>query len=163
LEGSEVRSVKECARRIQELADLGNKAEEQKKQAFGMGELGISLLDPDSVAIAYDPNIGDDDLLKFLKSLDTETIRRLHALMYSGREYHPMLDVAAPDSESEPEIESESEDESSESAPEFKKYFLEDSREDMIRTIAEKRPTLRNYFDRALIRASEEGVDLDTF
>lgn len=159
-----MRSVKECVRRIQELADLGNKAEEQKREAFGMDELGISLLDLDSIAMAYDLNVGDEDLLKFLKSLDTETIRRLHALMYSGREYHPMLDAPAPDSDSESETESESEDGfDSESAPEFKKFFLEDSREDMIRTIAEKRPNLRNYFDRALVRSREEGVDLDTF
>lgn len=81
----------------------------------------------------------EDFLRKLLDGLDLETLRRVEAVMYSGRgdgspvEVRPVLAVNHP------------------------------TKDDVVRTIIEKLPNLDDYLERGLDRAKAEGIDLDTF
>jgi hypothetical protein len=84
-------------------------------------------------------NEGDEALKKFLAGIPLAHLERIHALMYAGRD--------------------------NESPVVVKDDFLKrgESRSDMERSVAEKRPALRTYFDKALKRVRADGIDLDTF
>ena len=78
-------------------------------------------------------------LRNLLDGLDLDTLRRLEAVIYSGRgdgspvELRPVLAVNHP------------------------------TKDDVVRTIIEKLPNLYDYLERGLDRANAEGIDLDTF
>lgn len=78
-------------------------------------------------------------LEKFLAGLGVEDLRRIEALMYSGR--------------------------GDGSASDLRQQLAENrsSKEDVVRTIMEKRASFDPYFDRGLDRAKADGIDLDTF
>jgi hypothetical protein len=71
--------------------------------------------------------------------LDLNTLRRIEALMYSGRGDGTAIELRQQLAESHP------------------------LKEDVVRTIMEKRVSFDPYFDRGLDRAREDGLDLDTF
>lgn len=135
-----MRNIRECVTLIQGFAREGQLAARLKKQAFGMDDdLGIYALSDDGLAFSQDSNVGDVHLKDFLESLELETLQRLQALMYSGRDKQ---------------------------SPRFvKAAFLKrsDTKEEIVRTIFEKRPSLETYFTRGLEQAQKENLDLDTF
>jgi hypothetical protein len=78
-------------------------------------------------------------LREVLDRLDTESLRRVEAVMYSGR--------------------------GDDSAVELLPVLAENhaTRDDVIRTIIEMLPNLDQYLERGLDRAKAEGIDVDTF
>lgn len=71
--------------------------------------------------------------------MDEETVRSIEAVMYSGRNGSLAVD---------------------------ERNYLRlnnPSKEDVVRTIMEKRVSFDPYFDQGLDRAKADGIDLDTF
>jgi hypothetical protein len=95
-------------------------------------ELGLVALSDDARAYVNDPNPGIEALEEFLDLLELQTLERLPALMYSGRPGEG-------------------------SAEAMKKELEGDSKEGIVRTIAEKQMNPGTYFSTALERAHAEG------
>jgi hypothetical protein len=113
--------------------------DELKMKAFGIDDdLGVDLSSDDTLAYFKDQNPGIEALRDFLDSLDVEMLKRLQALMYSGRPNEP-------------------------DAKFLKQRLGTEAKEDIVRTMMEKRPSLPTYFWKALDRARREGLDIEKF
>jgi hypothetical protein len=126
--------------RILRVADIATRTDSTLDELHGLDtEFGLNFFDPATRKRMAETNIGEQALEKLLSALPLSDLERIHALMYAGRDR--------------------------ESATYMKGYFSKrnESRKDMERSIAEKRPALRTYFDRALERAKEDGEDPNTF
>ena len=106
-------------------------------QVYDISPLGVDFSDPDVRARFADINAGKDALAAFINDLTTEDLARIHALMYSGRD--------------------------NVDAEYFKRHFADESREDFVRTILEKRMSLPVYLTKAVARAKAANLDLDSF
>ena len=102
-------------------------------------DLGLDYFDPVTRTRLAAVNIGENALEKLLSSLPLDDLQRIHALMYAGRDSNSAIDV--------------------------KKEFSErgESRENMERSIAEKGPSLRTYFDKALEKAKKDRLNINAF
>ena len=78
-------------------------------------------------------------LRELLDGLDLDTLRRVEAVMYSGRGDGSPVALRPELAENHP------------------------TKDDVVRTIIEKLPNLDDYLERGLDRAKAEGIDLDTF
>lgn len=78
-------------------------------------------------------------LRELLDGLDLDTLRRVEAVMYSGRGDGSPVELPPELAENHP------------------------TKDDVVRTIIEKLPNLDDYLERGLDRANAEGIDLDTF
>ena len=102
--------------------------------------LGTDYFDPKAVERRYATNTAEMDLERYLNGFDVEILRRIEAVMYSGRTGGaPAIDERDALRVNNP------------------------TKEDVIRTIIEKRVAFDAYFDRGVARAKAEGIDLDTF
>lgn len=124
---------------IIELAKAADVSDDLKKQAYGMNDLGLDVFSDDGMAYVSDPNPAVQALKILLSSLELETLQRLQALMYSGRD--------------------------NDSAIELKKYFLKnnETKGEIVRTIAEKRMNLSVYFKDGLRLAEQQKLNIDRF
>ncbi len=119
--------VREAIRIVQVLALAANNMDESKRKAFGIDDdFGIDLSAEDAIAYFKDQNLGIEALRDFLNSVDMELLKRLKALMYSGR----------PD---EPDAKS------------LKKRLGNETKGNIVRTMMEKRASLPIYFGRRSI------------
>ncbi len=126
--------------RILRIANIANRTDVTLDEMHGLEtEFGVNFSDPLTWKRMADTNIGEQALTRLLPTLPLEDLKRVHALMYAGRDR--------------------------ESATDMKKYFSTrgESRKDMEHSIAEKRLALATYFGRALERARDDGEDVDTF
>jgi len=126
--------------RILRVAEIANRTDATLDELHGLDtELGINFFDPVTWDRMKETNIGEHALAKLLAALPLADLERIHALMYAGRD--------------------------DESSTYMKAYFLkhQESREDMERSIAEKRPALHTYFNHALQRVLKDGVNVDAF
>lgn len=124
---------------IVELAQDADVSDELKRQAYGMNNLGLDPFSDDGRAYVNDPNPKVETLEILLNSLELETLERLQALMYSGRDR--------------------------DSAIGLKKYFRDrdEDKEEIVRTICEKRMNLATYFRDGLKLAQEHNLNIDKF
>lgn len=76
---------------------------------------------------------------KYLNGFGLETLRRVEAVMYSGRGDGSAVELRELLAQSHP------------------------SKEDIIRAIMEKRSNFDLYFDKGFDRAKADGIDLDSF
>lgn len=134
-----MKTVAECIARIRRIAKIANDIEVSLDQLHGIDrELGVTL-DEKTMARFGDLNVGLHALERFLNLLDMDTLRRIEALMYSGRD--------------------------NESAVGLKRELKlpHETKGDVVRTIMEKQMNLDVYLDRGLDRARRDGIDLDSF
>ncbi len=132
-------TVAKCIARIRRIAKIANDIEVSLDQLHGIDrEFGMKLNEK-TLARIGDVNVGERVLERFLDSLDMDTLRRIEALMYSGRD--------------------------DQSAPALKRELKlpHETKEDVVRTIIEKQMNLDVYLDRGLDRARRDGIDLDSF
>jgi hypothetical protein len=135
-----VSQVAEIIERIRELARDAAQVDAELDKAHGIDQtLGIRYDDPKAIARRLTTNSAEVELEEFLSALDMETLRRVEALMYSGS--------------------------GDGSAIELREQLADShsSKEDVVRTIMEKRVSFDPYFDWGLDRAKADGIDLDTF
>jgi len=131
--------ISDCITVLNYLARRGTAESDAKKGKYGI-ELGLDPSSPEGLAYLADVNKADQVLAAFLRTLSDDTLQRLQALMYSGRQGDT-------------------------SAPANKAEFLarNQTKEEIVRTICEKRPALDAYFTTALQRAKAEGFDIENF
>lgn len=124
---------------IVELAKAADESGELKRQAYGMDDLGLDPFSDDGAAYMQDTNPFVYTLKIFLNSLELETLQRLQALMYSGRD--------------------------NDSAVAVKKEFQKrnETKTEILRTIAEKQMNLSVYFGNGLRIAEEHKLNIDRF
>ena len=101
--------------------------------------LGLCLFDQKSAIRMLEINQEAEKLKAFLATMDYETVLKLEALMYFGRDRDATF-------------------------AEKLDYFRrrKDARSDMVGAILEKVPACGRYFSDAVERLLEEGVDLDS-
>jgi hypothetical protein len=134
-------TVTHIIEKIRELARSAKQLDSVLDKQHGIDRtLGVDIYDEKFVARRYATNIAEDEMEEYLNTLDIEVLRRIQAVMYSGRQGA----AAAVDER----------DVLRANSP---------TTEDVVRTIMEKRMNFDVYFDRGLERAEAEGVDLDTF
>jgi len=126
--------------RIRDLAQTAARIDAELDKRHGIDpKLGMDYFDPKSIARRQETNAGDVKLAEYLNGLDVETLRRIEALMYSGRNGTPAIAERDDLRKNQPTM------------------------DDVVRTIMEKRVSFDAYFDRGLDRAKADGIDLDTF
>jgi hypothetical protein len=81
----------------------------------------------------------DTFIRELLEGVDLETLRRVEALMYSGRGDGSAVELRSLITQNHP------------------------TKEDVVRAITEKRSNLDLYFERGIDLAKAEGINLDTF
>ena len=98
---------------------------------------GLRLFDPQSTIRMLDINQEAEKLKAYLSTVDYETLLRLEALMYFGRDRDA-------------------------SFAEKLEYFRrrKEARSDIVRTVLEKVPACGRYFSDAVERLREEGADV---
>jgi hypothetical protein len=133
-------NLAEIIERIRELARDAAQVDAELDKAHGINrDLGIRYGDPKEIARRQAINAAEVELEEYLDSLDTDTLRRTEALMYSGRGDGPAVELRDQLSTNR------------------------HTKEDVVRTIMEKRVSFDPYFDRGLDLAKADGIDLDTF
>lgn len=126
--------------RIRELARAVAKIDAELDKRHGIDpKLGVDYFDPKAVEIRYATNTAEVAMEEYLTSLDEETVRRIEAVMYSGRN-----GTLAVDERNDLRVNNP-------------------TKEDVVRTIIEKRLNFDGYFDRGLERARADGIDVDSF
>jgi hypothetical protein len=134
-------TVAQAIERIRDLAQTAARIDAELDKRHGIDpKLGMDYFDPKSVARRQETNAAKVEMEKYLNTSDTETLRRVEAVMYSGRSGG----AAAVDER----------DVLRENNP---------RKEDVVRTIIEKRMNFDVYFDRGLDRAKADGIDVDSF
>ena len=131
--------VAEIIERIREIARIARKIDSAHDELYGIGRLGLDYFDPKTRGRLQAVNAADVELDKLLNSLELDTLRRIEAVMYSGRGDGLAVELRSQLADSHP------------------------SKEDVVRTIIEKRVCFDPYFDRGIDRAKADGLDLDTF
>jgi hypothetical protein len=101
--------------------------------------LGWRYGGPKTVVRRQATNSAEVELEDYLNTLDIGALRRIEAVMYSGRGDGSAVELLDQLAVSHP------------------------SKEDVVRTIMEKRVSFDPYFDRGLDQAKVDGLDLDTF
>jgi hypothetical protein len=135
-----VSQVAEIIERIREIAKEAAKIDADLDKLHCINrDLGIRHGDPKEIARRQAINAAEVELEEYLDSLDLDTLRRIEALMYSGRGDGSAVELRQQLAKSHP------------------------SKEDVVRTIMEKRVSFDPYFDRGLNRAKADGIDLDSF
>ena len=125
---------------IRKLARMAAKIDSTLDALHGINpDIGIRHGDPKAQARAHAKNEAEDQMEKYLDAIDLETLRRVQAIMYSGRENQPAVEIRQ-------ELASNTE-----------------AKDGVVRTIIEKRGSLDLYFDRGLDQAKAAGIDLDSF
>jgi hypothetical protein len=133
-------TVAQAIEQIRNLAETAAKLDAELDKRHGIDRtLGVDVFDSKAIERRYATNDGEVRLEEYLNSFDLETLRRIQAVMYSGRDGVPAVD--------EREVLRET----------------TGTKEDVVRTIMEKRVSFNPYFDRGLDRAKADGIDLDTF
>ena len=126
--------------RIRQVARIAKEIDSSLDELHGVSrDLGIDYFNGNWRTRARDANLAALTLETFLAGLGVEDLRRIEALMYSGR--------------------------GDGSASDLRQQLAENrsSKEEVVRTIMEKRVSFDPYFDRGLDRAKADGIDLDTF
>ena len=102
-------------------------------------ELGLNVFDPNVIKRFFDENERESELEKRLMTYDYETLLKAEALLYYGRDH-----------------------ESTKYADKLA-YFrgLEDSKEEIVRTIMEKLASFHNYITYALRKLQREGLTME--
>ena len=133
-------TVAQAIDRIRGLAQTAARVDAELDKRHGIDpKLGMNYFDPKSIARRQETNSEDVKLAQYLNGFDIETLRRIEALMYSGRNGTPTIDERDDLRKTHP------------------------TKDDVVRTIMEKRVSFDAYFDRGLDRAKADGIDLDTF
>jgi hypothetical protein len=133
-------SVVDSIGRICRIAKIAEEIDAKLDELHGIDRsVGFVMFEENTMARIHDVNIGVSSLERFLASLDLTTLRRLEALMYSGRDDQP--------------------------AVQLKEHLKvpHETKEAVVRTISEKRMNLSVYFDRGLDRARRDGIDIESF
>jgi hypothetical protein len=131
-------SVKKCVDLLIKMARLAEQTSDQLDELHGIDkELGIDFSDEKTRARLNEINVPEEIMREFLEILDDETLHRIHAIMYSGRD------------NMSPQI--------------LKKQFSKDSKKEVIRTICEKRPALEVYLEKGIDTVNKHGLDIETF
>lgn len=100
---------------------------------------GLRLFDPQTMIRMLEINQEAERLKTYLRTVDYETLLKLEALMYFGRDRDATF-------------------------AEKLEYFRrrKEARSDIVRTVLEKLPACGRYFSDAVDRLLEEGVDLNS-
>ena len=126
--------------RIRRIARIAGEIDVTLDELHGMDrELGFVMFDEKTMARYRDVNVGLHALTQFLNSLELETLRRIEAIMYSGRDNEPATTLKE------------------------QLKLPHETKKDVVRTITEKRMNLDVYFDRGLDRARRDGIDIESF
>ena len=129
---------------IERLRDLARSAEQidmQLDKQYGIDRtLGVEISDLKARERRYATNTAADQMEEYLDGFDIEILRRVQAVMYSGRQG---ADAAVDERDT--------------------LRTTCSTKEEVVRTIIEKRASFDPYFDRGLNRAKKDGIDLDTF
>jgi hypothetical protein len=89
-----VSQVSEIIKRIREMATEAAKIDADLDKLHGINrDLGIRHGDPKEIARRQAINAAEVELEEYLDSLDTDTVRRIEALMYSGRGDGPAVEL----------------------------------------------------------------------
>lgn len=132
--------VTKIVEQIREIANQAAKIDAELDKLHGINrDLGIRHGDPKEIARRQAINAAEVELEQYLNRLDSDTLRRIEALMYSGRGDGSAIELRQ-------QLASHNE-----------------SKDDVVRTIMEKRVRFDAYFDRGLGCAKADGIDLDTF
>lgn len=102
-------------------------------------ELGLEYFDDKTQARLRETNVAVVVLEAYLETLEIEQLRRIHALMYSGRDGESPS-IVKRDFEQRGEGEAE-----------------------LVRTIVEKRLALGTYLPKGILNAQLLGIDVETF
>jgi hypothetical protein len=95
------------------------------------------MSDEKMARIAKDPNVPDQQLEQYLNNMPLESLQRVHALMYSGRD---IVDARL-----------------------YREQFKNETREQLIHPIMEKRSNLAMYLRGGLKQAGKDHLDLGKF
>ena len=109
------------------------------KEEIGLDpEMGLELFYPKAVEYCHADRPERAKIEEYLEKLDDDVVLKLETLMYFGRDNDDFDNV--------------------------KEYLanLNESKEDIIRTIVEKRGAYPVYFQRAIEKLREQGVDIKT-
>ena len=113
--------------------------EEKLDKKFGIDRsLGINPFDKKVIKRFYEKNAEEEKLKKYLKALNYETLLKIEAVLYFGRE---------------------KEEDINEVILELAK--LNEPKNDIIDTILEKLYACERYFPRAIAKAKKFGIDLN--
>ena len=127
--------------RLRDLARSAEQIDVQLDKQYGIDRtLGVEISDPKARERRYATNSAAEQMEEYLNTLDIEVLRRVQAVMYSGRQG---ADAAIDERDT--------------------LRTTCSTKEDVVRTIIEKRVSFDPYFDRGLDRAMEDGIDLDSF
>jgi hypothetical protein len=133
-------NVAQIIERIRKLARVAARIDSALDELHGINrDLGIRYGDPKTQARIRDTNEAEVELEEFLNGFGLETLRRIEALMYSGRGDGSAVELRG------------------------QLALNHETKEDIVRTILEKRVSFDAYFDRGIDRAKADGLDLDTF
>jgi hypothetical protein len=124
--------------RILELAYLARQADAELDKRHGSDRKHlVSMSDEKMARIAKDPNVPDQQLEQYLNNMPLESLQRVHALMYSGRD---IVDARL-----------------------YREQFKNETREQLIHPIMEKRSNLAMYLRGGLKQAGKDHLDLGKF
>ncbi|NJD90412.1 MAG: hypothetical protein FIA91_02680 [Geobacter sp.] len=98
---------------------------------------GINPFEENVIKRAFEINLQEEQIEEYLTELDTDTLLKLEALMYFGRDGGVLAEV--------------------------EKYFaeLDEDKEEIVRTIIEKRAAYPSYFERAISNLKKSGVNVE--
>jgi len=134
-------NVAQIIDRLRDLARSAKQIDTQLEKQYGVDRtLGVEISDPKARERRYATNTAAEQMEEYLNTLDIEILRRVQALMYSGRQG---ADAAVDERDT--------------------LRTTCSTKEDVVRTITQKRVSFDSYFERGLDRAKEDGIDLDTF
>jgi hypothetical protein len=98
---------------------------------------GINPFEENVIKRAFEINLQEEQIEEYLNELDSDTVLKLEALMYFGRDGGSLTEV--------------------------ERYFIElgEEKEEIIRTIIEKRAAYPFYFERAISNLKNSGVNAE--
>ena len=134
-------TLKEHITALNQISVLAKKEDEALMKKFGLDpEMGLDLFDPKAFEYAFAERPQHNKAKEYLVTLDDEVLLKLETLMYFGRE------------------------QGDGAFSQHLEYFRRrnDSKKDIVRTIAEKMGAYPLYFQRASHILANQGINIDT-
>ena len=125
--------------RLIQLSALADAEERRLEEKRGLDtSLGFDPFDPEATEWAFEPGHEKKKLQNYLNQLDDDTLLKLEALMYFGRDEDDFQEILRDLSD------------------------RNESKREIVKTIVEKRSAYPVYFQKALNALKEKSVDIDS-